>query len=112
MKHSLLGLCVVVLGVGACGSGDTHDGTQPVSEGESAEGAVEEPEEGDEEDSADPEPAASGVEVLDSGFGQQDICVSPVVQLQSSPGDAGKFATVTFNLLDESGELLATTEQV
>lgn len=100
----LMGAAAAVLGVGACGSEDTGDSTQPAPEGQSNEGGSQE--------AVEEESAPSGVEVLDSGFGQQDVYVSPVAQIQASPEDAGRFATVTFNLLDESGELLATTEQV
>lgn len=52
------------------------------------------------------------VDVIQSGFGQEGNYIVPVVQLQAVPQDAGKFATVTWNLLDDAGELLVSAQEV
>lgn len=52
------------------------------------------------------------VDVIQAGFGQEGNYIVPVVRLQAVPQDAGKFATVTWNLLDEAGELLVSAQEV
>lgn len=57
--------------------------------------------------------AQSAARLVKSGFGQRDqyVWVTSVVQAVG-PEAVGKFVTVQFNVLDASGEILSSTEQV
>lgn len=52
------------------------------------------------------------VEVVDSGFGQLDDYVHGVVVTSDDDRAVGGFVTATMNLLDASGEVVGTSEQV
>lgn len=55
----------------------------------------------------------SGVEIVDSGFGQKPGSAMAVVIAKSINGTlAGHYVTATVNFLDESGAILSTEEQI
>ncbi|MBO0926295.1 hypothetical protein J1G44_17610 [Cellulomonas sp. zg-ZUI199] len=57
------------------------------------------------------EEKADHAEILEAGFGQ-DGDYTWVTSLVSNTGHVGEFATVVFNLFDETDTLIATEEQV
>ncbi|ALZ99865.1 hypothetical protein [Corynebacterium glutamicum] len=55
----------------------------------------------------------SGVEIVDSGFGQnQDSAVAIVIAKSTGGNLVGEFVTATVNFIDEGGAILATEDRV
>lgn len=67
---------------------------------------------GTEDDSGAPTPEDVPWTLVDSGFGTQYGYAWTIARVQNDDDHAGQTVTVNFNLLDESGELLASGSQV
>jgi len=53
---------------------------------------------------------SGGVEVVETGFGQREEYVQGIAVVTAEP--VGEFVTVSMNFLDDSGQIVATEEQV
>lgn len=60
---------------------------------------------------ADPSTSA-GVSLVAVGFGQDGEYAAPVAIVKNNTSDVGQFVTVNFNLLDKSGEIITSEQQV
>lgn len=82
----------------ACAGSDSTDSRTDSASGSAASG-----------DETSESPAA-GVEVVETGFGQRDEYVQGIAVVTAGP--VGEFVTVSMNFLDDSGQVVATEEQV
>lgn len=57
-------------------------------------------------------PAAKQGAILESGFGQSDVYVWTTALVESKSDHVGQTVTVSFNVKDKSGEVVATASQV
>lgn len=95
----------------------TNDETSNVSQSESTAETVSETNgvlsDGAENIASQSDESKSGVEIIDSGFGQSSNSAMAIVIAKTSGGSlAGEFVTATVNFLDESGAVVATEDQV
>lgn len=95
----------------------TNDETSNVSQSESTAETVSETNgvlsDGAENIASQSDESKSGVEIIDSGFGQKPGSAMAVVIAKSINGTlAGHYVTATVNFLDESGAILSTEEQI
>ncbi|WP_207085104.1 hypothetical protein [Nocardioides sp. S5] len=82
----------------ACGGSDSSDSRTDSATGSAASG----------DETSDS--SAGSVEVVETGFGQRDEYVQGIAVVTAGP--VGEFVTVSMNFLDESGQVVATEEQV
>lgn len=61
--------------------------------------------------SADPA-SDRGVSLIAVGFGQDGQYLAPIAIVKNNTQEVGQFVTVNFNLLDSSGRILVSTDQV
>jgi len=61
--------------------------------------------------SSDPT-SEQGVSLVALGFGQAEKYVAPIAIVKNNTQDVGQFVTVNFNLLDKSGTVIASTDQI
>lgn len=95
----------------------TNDETSNVSQSESTAETVSETNgvlsDGAENIASQSDESKSGVEIIDSGFGQSSNSAMAVVIVKTSGESlAGEFVTATVNFFDDSGAILATNERL
>lgn len=95
----LLALIAASLVLVGCGGGDSDVVEQDSSENSKS-------------DSKDKQPADEQGALIDSGFGQRDEYVGLAAVVKNKSDHAGQTVTVSFNIMDKSGELLKTESQV
>ncbi len=105
--RSLAGAFVAGLVLAACGGGGSQTVVSTAGSGSEAAppaAATSAAAQGD---------GQSAVKLVQAGFGQRDEYVWVTSIVEATGDDAvGKFVTVQFNVLDKSGEILGSTEQV
>jgi hypothetical protein len=95
-------LAALLFGVAGCGGGDETTTDSATSERSTAAPATTAPQ----------EPEGKAGEIVKSGFGQRDDFVWVTSLVKNNTDEAGATVTVQYNVLDATGSILVSGEQV